>query len=165
MTTRDLANYKAVIRQPVQGEYRGYQIASMPPPSSGGIHIIEILNIMEGYPVKGLGHNTAETIHLMAEAMKRAYADRSKYLGDPDFITVPVKGLTDKEYANNLRSKGLVPGPPAVFHRCPEHAARPGRCGACVLGLTRLFRRPLRRRGDRARKSAYHPGPRGRGGG
>lgn len=125
MTTKDLVNYKVVVREPVRGEYRGYQIASMPPPSSGGAHIIEILNIMEGYPVKELGHNTAETIHLMAEAMKRAYADRSEYLGDPDFITVPLAGLTNKEYANNLRSsikseqstpsKSLSPGKPLPY--------------------------------------------------
>lgn len=104
MTTGDLLKYKAVIRQPVWGKYRGYEVASMPPPSSGGTHIIEILNILEGYPIKELGHNSAETIHLMAESMKLAYADRSKYLGDPDFVTIPLKELTDKEYAAKLRS-------------------------------------------------------------
>jgi gamma-glutamyltranspeptidase/glutathione hydrolase len=77
----------------------------MPPPSSGGIHLIEILNILEGYPIAYLGHNGAETLHLMAEAMKLAYADRSKYLGDPDFAKIPVKGLTSKAYAATLRAK------------------------------------------------------------
>lgn len=125
MTIEDLANYSAVIRKPVTGSYRGYEIASMPPPSSGGTHIIEILNIMEGYPVTELGHNSAATIHLMAEAMKRAYADRSKYLGDPDFVTVPTTALTDKSYASHLRqtidqnratpSKSLSPGQPAPY--------------------------------------------------
>jgi len=104
MTIEDLLNYKAIIRQPIWGKYRGYDVASMPPPSSGGTHIIEILNILEGYPIKALGHNSAETIHLMVEGMKLAYADRSKYLGDPDFVTIPLKELTDKEYARELRT-------------------------------------------------------------
>jgi gamma-glutamyltranspeptidase/glutathione hydrolase len=99
MTVEDLANYRAVIREPVTGTYRGHEIVSMPPPSSGGTHIIQILNVMEGYPVGFLGHNSSDTIHLMAEAMKRAYADRSEYLGDPDFVDVPVKALTSKDYA------------------------------------------------------------------
>lgn len=102
MTTEDLANYKAVIREPVMGNYRGYTIASMPPPSSGGIHIIEILNILENYRIGEMGHNTAQTLHLMAEAMKLAYADRAEYLGDPDFVDVPMKGLTSKDYAHSL---------------------------------------------------------------
>ena len=84
----------AVVREPVRGTYRGYEIVSMPPPSSGGVHIIQILNILEGFPIGDLGTNSAATIHLMAEAMKLAYADRSQYLGDSDFVNVPVKGLT-----------------------------------------------------------------------
>ena len=103
MTVEDLANYKAVIREPISGTYRGHEIVSMPPPSSGGTHIIQILNVMEGYPVGFLGHNSSDTIHLMAEAMKRAYADRSEYLGDPDFVDVPVKALTSKDYAAKIR--------------------------------------------------------------
>lgn len=103
MTTGDLANYKAMLREPVRGTYRGYEIVSMPPPSSGGTHIIEILNVMEGYPISFLGHNSSDTIHLMAEAMKRAYADRSEYLGDPDFTDVPVSALTSKQYAAKIR--------------------------------------------------------------
>jgi gamma-glutamyltranspeptidase / glutathione hydrolase len=103
MTVEDLANYKAVIREPVTGTYRGHDIVSMPPPSSGGTHIIQILNVMEGYPIGFLGHNSSDTIHLMAEAMKRAYADRSEYLGDPDFVDVPVKALTSKDYAAKIR--------------------------------------------------------------
>lgn len=102
MTTEDLASYKAIVREPVMGNYRGYSIASMPPPSSGGIHIIEILNILENYRIGAMGHNTAETIHVMAEAMKLAYADRAEYLGDPDFVKVPMKGLTSKDYAHSL---------------------------------------------------------------
>jgi len=104
ITKADLAAYEPVLRDPVRGRYRGYEIVSMPPPSSGGIHIVQILNILEGYPIGWLGHNTAETIHLMAEAMKRAYADRSEYLGDSDFVDVPIDGLTSKAYAADLRA-------------------------------------------------------------
>ncbi|MDX1656823.1 MAG: gamma-glutamyltransferase family protein, partial [Candidatus Competibacteraceae bacterium] len=82
ITQEDLANYQPVVREPVRGNYRGYDIASMPPPSSGGIHVIQILNILENFPIQELGQNSAATIHLMAEAMKLAYADRSEYLGD-----------------------------------------------------------------------------------
>ncbi|MEQ8480351.1 MAG: gamma-glutamyltransferase [Hoeflea sp.] len=103
MSLEDLAGYKAVIREPVTGTYRGHEIVSMPPPSSGGTHIIQILNVMEGYPIGFLGHNSSDAIHLMAEAMKRAYADRSEYLGDPDFVDVPVKALTSKAYAASIR--------------------------------------------------------------
>ena len=103
MTAEDLAGYTAVIREPVSGSYRGHEILSMPPPSSGGTHIIQILNVLEDYPLGFLGHNSSDTIHLMAEAMKRAYADRSEYLGDPDFVDVPVKALTSKQYAAKLR--------------------------------------------------------------
>lgn len=101
----DLKNYSPVIRSPVQGSYRGYDIYSMSPPSSGGAHIVQLLNILEGYDIKGLGHNSARTIHLMAEAMKRAYADRSRHLGDEDFIKVPLQGITSKKYAAALRRK------------------------------------------------------------
>ncbi|PTW63335.1 gamma-glutamyltranspeptidase/glutathione hydrolase [Breoghania corrubedonensis] len=109
MTPEDLALYRAVIREPVRGTYRGYEVASMPPPSSGGIHIVQILNILEGFDLSKTGPNSAATINLMAEAMKHAYADRSKYLGDPDFVEVPVKGLTAKAYAKELRAQ-IVPG-------------------------------------------------------
>ncbi len=106
LTIADLRSYEAVVREPVRGDYRGYEIVSMPPPSSGGVHIVQILNTLEGFPIGSLGHNGAETIHLMAEAMKFAYADRSAYLGDPDFVAVPVAALTSKAYAAHLR--GLI---------------------------------------------------------
>ena len=99
MTAEDLAAYEPIWREPVTGTYKGYEIASMPPPSSGGIHIIEILNMLEGYPLPDYGPNSADSIHVMAEAMRRAYADRSKFLGDPDFFDVPMTGLTAKEHA------------------------------------------------------------------
>lgn len=102
ITKEDLANYKVVEREPVKGTYRGYEVVSMPPPSSGGIHVIQILNMLEGQNLNELGHNSAKAVTLMAESMKRAYADRSEYLGDPDFTKVPQKGLTSKGYANSL---------------------------------------------------------------
>lgn len=121
----DMKNYSPVIRKPVHGTYRGYDIYSMSPPSSGGAHVVQILNILEGYPISESGHNSARTIHLMAEAMKRAYADRSLYLGDEDFVVVPLKGLTSKEYAATLRatidlekatpSQTIAPGKPEPF--------------------------------------------------
>jgi gamma-glutamyltranspeptidase/glutathione hydrolase len=102
MTKEDLAGYKPVWRDPVVGSYHGYEIASMPPPSSGGVHIVQILNMLQGYPLAEYGPNSADSIHVMAETMRRAYADRSKYLGDPDFVDVPVKGLTDPAYTAEL---------------------------------------------------------------
>ncbi len=104
MTIDDLKNYTAIERAPVRGTFRGREILSMPPPSSGGVHIVEILNILEGFRLSDMGLNSAETIHLMAEAMKLAYADRSEYLGDPDFVKVPVAALTSKRYAEALRA-------------------------------------------------------------
>ena len=105
ITNHDLKNYKALIRKPVEGEYRGYKIYSMPPPSSGGVVLIEMLNILELFPLSSLGHNTAKTIHIFAETMKYAYADRSKYLGDPDFSPVPVTWLTSKKYAQSIKEQ------------------------------------------------------------
>jgi len=105
ITAADLKNYKVVEREPVKGMYRGYEIVSMPPPSSGGAHIVQILNILSNFPLHDWGHNSAKTIHVMAEAEKRAYADRSEYLGDPDFVKVPLKGLTSQAYANELAAK------------------------------------------------------------
>jgi gamma-glutamyltranspeptidase/glutathione hydrolase len=105
MTTADLENYRAVERPAVRGIYRGYDVYSMPPPSSGGVHLIEILNILEGYPLRESGAESAVTLHLMIEAMKLAYADRAEFLGDPDFVQVPVPGLTSKRYAATLRAK------------------------------------------------------------
>lgn len=105
MSMEDLGAYEAKIREPITGTYRGHEIVSMPPPSSGGAHIVQILNILEGFPIGWTGANSAETIHLMAEAMRLAYADRSEYLGDSDFVDVPVKGLTSKAYAAKLRGQ------------------------------------------------------------
>ena len=90
----------------MRGHYRGYDIISMPPPSSGGALLIEILNILEGFPLRELGAGSPDAAHIMIEAMKRAYADRAIYLGDPDFVKVPLKALMSKAYAANLR-KGI----------------------------------------------------------
>jgi gamma-glutamyltranspeptidase/glutathione hydrolase len=103
MTADDLKNYQAIVRPVVRGSYRGYDIASMPPPSSGGVHLIQILNILEGFPLRELGAGSAAAYHLMIEAMKPAYADRAQFLGDPAFVKVPVAGLTSKRYAAELR--------------------------------------------------------------
>ena len=104
MTMADLAGYRAVERQPVSGTYRGYTVVSMPPPSSGGAHIIEILNILEGFPLAEQGLNSAASLHETAEAEKLAYADRAAWLGDPDFVKIPLAGLTSKAYAEHLRA-------------------------------------------------------------
>jgi len=98
----DLANYKAVERKPISGTYRGYEVFSMPPPSSGGIHIVEILNILENFDLAKMGFGSADALQVMAEAEKHAYADRSEYLGDPDFVKVPWQALTNKAYAKTL---------------------------------------------------------------
>jgi len=103
ITIEDLANYQTVTRTPVRGTYRGYEIAAMSPPSSGGVHVVQMLNILEGYNLRADGHNSAAYLHKLIESMRRAYADRSKYLGDPDFVDVPVEALTDKDYAARLR--------------------------------------------------------------
>jgi gamma-glutamyltranspeptidase/glutathione hydrolase len=101
----DLKNYRAREREPLRGTYRGHDIVAMPPPSSGGVHILQILNILEGLPLAKDGAESPQTLHLMAEAMKLAYADRAKYLGDPDFVQVPIAGLVSKAYAAQLRAE------------------------------------------------------------
>lgn len=102
ITLEDMKGYQSVERKPIVGEYRGYKIVTMPPPSSGGIHLVQILNMLENYSLADSGSNSAETIHYLAETMKLAYADRSEYLGDPDFVKIPVTGLTSKDYAKEL---------------------------------------------------------------
>src|SRR5690242_15611856 len=104
MTLDDLRGYVAKERTPVRGNYRGYEIISMPPPSSGGAVLIEMLNILEGYDLSKLEASSSDRYHLMAEAMRRAFADRAEYMGDSDFVKVPVTGMIDKAYAARLRS-------------------------------------------------------------
>ena len=103
ITLEDLSRYQARERATIQGTYRGYDVISMPPPSSGGVAIVTMLNILEAYDLPGMGHNSAEYIHHLAEAMRRAYRDRAQFLADADFSDVPVQRLTSKEHATWLR--------------------------------------------------------------
>jgi gamma-glutamyltranspeptidase/glutathione hydrolase len=102
ITKRDLAAYTAKERRPVRGTYRGYEIISMPPPSSGGVALIEMLNILERYDLAKMGHDDPQTSHLIIEAQRRAYLDRARFLGDPDFVQVPVARLTSKAHATTV---------------------------------------------------------------
>ena len=97
-----LAAYEPKLREVVRGEYRGYEVATMPPPSSGGVHLVQMLNVLEHFPVAELGAGSADAVHLLAEVARLAYADRSKHLGDPDFYNVPVEWLTSEAYAEEL---------------------------------------------------------------
>jgi gamma-glutamyltranspeptidase/glutathione hydrolase len=104
MTADDLKSYQAVIRAPVRGNYRGYDIVSMPLPSSGGTVLLETLNILEGFPMSDMKQGSAPSLHVMIEAMKRAYADRARYLGDPAFVNAPTQVLLGKDYAARQRA-------------------------------------------------------------
>jgi gamma-glutamyltranspeptidase / glutathione hydrolase len=104
MTTDDLKAYQAVIRTPVRGSYRGYDIVSMPQPSSGGVVLLETLNILEGFPMSDMKQGSAASLHVLIEAMKRAYADRARYLGDPAFVNAPIAALIAKDYAAKQRA-------------------------------------------------------------
>ena len=105
ITEEDLARYEAIEREPIRGTYRGYEIIGMPPPSSGGVALVQMLNILEGFDLAALGHNSADYLHVLTESMRRAYADRAEHLGDPDFNeSMPLSQLTDKNYAAELRA-------------------------------------------------------------
>ncbi|WP_456706148.1 gamma-glutamyltransferase [Bradyrhizobium sp. USDA 4452] len=122
LTQEDLDNYRVRELAPVECDYRGYHVVSAPPPSSGGVVICEILNILEGYPLKELGYHSAQAVHYQIEAMRHAYVDRNSYLGDPDFVKNPLERLLDKNYAAKIRaaidpakagvSKDIKPGVP-----------------------------------------------------
>ena len=104
ITLEDLRKYRAIERKPINSSYRDYEIVSMPPPSSGGIIISEMLNILEHYDLEKIGHNSAQYLHILTEAMRRGYADRANYLGDPDFNEdMPLERLLSKEHAEDLR--------------------------------------------------------------
>jgi gamma-glutamyltranspeptidase/glutathione hydrolase len=120
ITREDLKKYIARKRAPVKGTYRGYEVISMPPISSGGVALIEMLNVLEGYDIASMGAGSAAAVHVMVEAMKRAYADRARYLGDPDFVKdMPIARLISKEYAADLRKtidpNRTKPSSPATF--------------------------------------------------
>ncbi|MEO8133007.1 MAG: gamma-glutamyltransferase family protein, partial [Betaproteobacteria bacterium] len=122
LTQADLDRYSTRELAPIECDYRGYRIVSAPPPSSGGVVICEILNILEGYPLKDLGFRSAQAVHYQIEAMRHAYVDRNSYLGDPDFVKNPLERLLDKGYAEKIRaaidpakagvSTGIKPGVP-----------------------------------------------------
>ncbi len=113
ITEQDLINYRSVWRDPIKGTYRGKTIVTMPPPSSGGIHLIQMLNILENFDLGSYEHNSYQYVSLLSETMKYAYADRSEYLGDPDFFEVPISKITAKEYAKkisaSIRELGVLP--------------------------------------------------------
>ena len=130
ITLEDLAAYEVTERPPVTGTYRGFEIQSMPPPSSGGIHLIQMLNMLETRPPYAFNGDSAEQLHFLAETMRRAYADRSEHLGDPDFADVPVQGLISKDYARSLvagidlnkatPSAGIGPASPELYEESPD---------------------------------------------
>jgi gamma-glutamyltranspeptidase/glutathione hydrolase len=109
ITSEDLTSYKTVEREPIRADYRGWQIMGPPPPAASGVHIAEMLNILEGYDIAGLGFGSAQTIHYLAEVLKIAFADRAAASGDPDFVKVPVERLTSKAYAEERR-RAIEPG-------------------------------------------------------
>ena len=115
LAASDLASYTPILREPVRGNYRGLEVLSFPPPSSGGIALVEMLNILEGFELRPLGAGSSASIHRIAEAMKLAFADRASYLGDPDFVTVPTAQLIAKDYAAKLRAQIL----PSRWRRAP----------------------------------------------
>jgi gamma-glutamyltranspeptidase / glutathione hydrolase len=102
MTLEDLRNYRVVEREPLRSSYRGYEIVTIPPPSSGGVAMIEMLNLLERYDIKAQGFGSSRNVHLLAEVMRRAFADRAEFLGDADFVKVPVAGLTSRKYADKV---------------------------------------------------------------
>ncbi|MGB3865920.1 MAG: gamma-glutamyltransferase, partial [Xanthobacteraceae bacterium] len=104
LTQDDLAQYRAIEREPIRGSYRGHDIVAMPLPSSGGVVLLETLNILEGFALRDLKQGSADSLHLLIEAMKRAYADRARFLGDPAFVDAPIARLTSKDYAARQRA-------------------------------------------------------------
>src|SRR5262249_26981396 len=114
ITPDDLKSYRPRAREPLRGSYRGCEIISMPPPSSGGIALLEMLNMLEHFDLASMGHNSSAKYHVMIEVMRRTFADRAEFLGDPDFVKVPVAGLTSKRYADGLaRSIDLTRATPS----------------------------------------------------
>lgn len=145
----DLDAYRTVLREPVRGTYRGVEILSMPPPSSGGVLLLQMLNVLEGWPMPELGFGSAASLHRMAEAMRRAYADRFRHIADPAFHDVPLTGLISKAYAEALRtgidlraatpSATLGPGRPEVYEsNNTTHLSVMDRDGGAVAMTTTL---------------------------
>jgi gamma-glutamyltranspeptidase/glutathione hydrolase len=144
-----LAAYEPAVREPARGNYRGYEVLTMPPPSSGGIHVVQMLNILENFPMAEFGSGSADAIHVLAETARLAYADRSKHLGDPDYYDVPADWLTSKAYARRLAatidmkqarpSSEVAPGvPPAYESPDTTHFSVMDRDGNVVSNTTTL---------------------------
>ncbi len=128
MTVDDLKNYKAIWREPLVGTYRNRTVITMPPPSSGGVALLQMLNVLEGYKLAEFKHNSAAYLHLISETMKHAFADRAAHLGDPDFVHVPIRKLTAKEYAAWIRGR-IAPDntkPPSFYGYYDYHAEKGG---------------------------------------
>ncbi len=125
MTLEDLASYRAVEVAPLAGKYREYSIATAPPPASGGLHLIELLNIAENWPLRKWGQNSAAEIHHLSEALRFVFADRARYLGDPDFTTIPVEELLSKKYAASIAAR-IAPGKSAGAYPPGSFGPRPG---------------------------------------
>ena len=149
ITLKDLEDYASIIRDPIRGTYRGYEIISSGPPSSGGVALVQMLNILEGCNLEEYGWNSSKAVHWMAEAMRRVYADRAEFLGDPDFVKIPIAWLMSKKYAEQRRatidttkatpsdqvSHGIQP-PPEKDHT--THYSVVDRFGNCVSVTTTL---------------------------
>ena len=120
ITLADLEAYKAIERKPLTGKYRGYDIVTAPPPSSGGVGILQMLGVLEGTGYEKGGAGSAEVVHYMTEAMRRFFADRNQWMGDPDFVKVPVKGMLDPDYIKKLRAS-IDP-----VHATPSSEVKPG---------------------------------------
>ncbi len=142
ITTEDLAGYRALERPPVRGTFRDFEIVSVAPPSSGGVHVLQMLNILEPYPLESYGHNSAAYLHRVIESMKLAYADRSRYMGDPDQTVIPTKALISKEYGAERRklidaeraktAEEIGPGNPGTDREPRHHPLFGSRCrGQC----------------------------------
>jgi gamma-glutamyltranspeptidase/glutathione hydrolase len=136
MTMEDLANYKIEKREPMKGTYRGFSIMAPPPASSAGTHVIQILNVLENFPVKEWGHNSELYLHHLSEISKMMFADRAKYMADTAFADVPLAGLISKEYAKQLAAKiaetsdvEITAGDPAAFMAAPKFSRRYGPAG------------------------------------
>ena len=149
ITKADLSGYAPREREPIVGSYRGLRVVSVPPPSSGGIALAQLLNILEAFPLAEYGHNSSRTIHLVAEAARRVYADRAEWLGDPAFFDVPVTGLLSRRYADRLRggisetrassSRDIKPGQPRNFeHSQTTHYSVVDADGNAVATTTTL---------------------------
>ncbi|MDH3442750.1 MAG: gamma-glutamyltransferase [Deltaproteobacteria bacterium] len=152
LTTDDLKNYKAVWREPLIGSYRKRTVITMPPPSSGGVAILQILNVLEGYKLNQIPRNSATYLHLVTEVLKHAFADRARYLGDPDFVNAPVSKLISEDYASWIRGrisavKTQPPGFYGLVHYKPEQGGtthlsvidRDGNAVACTLSVNTRF--------------------------